>query len=247
MDFRSAGCCRFFKGAFLALFFVTPTVLYILSHTSNSWITFEVLPGSLLRYEDDDAPEYIREIHDSLLVYNWTGLLEFGLWTYSLSPRVNGTLREPTVTKISSCYQSPSDSSHHRICPLLILVRSFAICAPIITFISAISVFGIMRRESLLSTRWDAIILSFFPSICGMVGWCIFHFMLGDDLSKSAEFLPIYTGRDLLWQTDTTVGSSQLFFLIAWTLQLFCGFLFSLSFCMCTGGRREERAPLLAW
>lgn len=224
--------------ALLALLVLSavPFAAYIGSLATNSWVSYDVLAGSQLRYEDDDGPEYIRDgtgEEPRLLVYNWTGLVEIGMWRYTLTPlNANGSYGDVVSQTISDCYQAPTTTVHHRACPTLILVRSFAVCAPILTLISLVCVLHIFRRQGFLTTpRWDAITFAVVPGLAGFVAWAIFRFTFGQNLEDASDFLPIYTVT-LASRMHTMVGLSQAAFLAAWAMQVAIAVAFTVILCL---------------
>lgn len=232
------------------IFSIVPFAAYITSLATNEWVTYNVLPGSQLRFEDDDGPQYIRaEPEIAFLTYNWTGVIEFGLWKYSLRPLVNETLGDAVTYAMSDCYQSPTTTAtHHRVCPLLILARSFAICAPILTFISTASIVHIFSRQATVLSffRCDALIFAFLPAIAGLSGWLLVHLTFGQDLSSASDFLPIHVTSSFGWSPRVDFGYSQIFYLTAWALQMFAALLLCTSYCRRPRTFATDRLLLLA-
>jgi hypothetical protein len=200
----------------LVLFACAPIVLFMESIVSNNWVSYNLLPGTQLRYADDDDPEYIREAQ-FLLSHNWTGILKIGLWKYSLQENINGTLLDERSHDISSCY---AEMSHHRLCPSLLLVRSLIVTAPILSAITAYAVYSVIKVHGL--QRCNSVLFAFVPISTAFIGWIVFRSTWGTDLSSASHFLPLIpTSTSLVWNIREMWGPSQVFFMAAIACQAF--------------------------
>ena len=249
---------RFHIFVLLTTFAFVPCVLYVTAVVTNSWACFRLLPGSKLRLQDDDNPEYIEistlgvsshthapsqkhsptpsSVNDPvLLTYNWSGELCIGLWTFTLQPTFpnetySGRKEQRTI---SNCYQSTTSTTRHRVCPILILTRSFVVTAPILSVIFCITILHILSRpRTVLTQRCDALIFAFFPGLTACIGWVIFRMGIVEYLPNAAEFLPLYVDDGLAWKPLTPLGSSQTVFMAGWALQLIVALYFSALHCV---------------
>eukprot|EP00048_Salpingoeca_helianthica_P017169 m.235908 g.235908 ORF g.235908 m.235908 type:complete len:249 (+) comp20328_c0_seq1:13-759(+) len=235
----------------LLCFTVIPLALYIAAVVTPEWVSYTLLPGSQLRAEDDDEPEYVKRSAPVLgptvvLRYNWTGALTYGLWEYYLDPDFHNST-PPASHHISDCYQSPTGSGHHRVCPTLILVRSFVVTSPILTVLFSLSLIRMFyfRHWAMLSSPVDALVFSFIPPLVASIGWIVFHVVVAKDLTRAAEFLPLYLDPSFSWELKEVVGFSQLLFILAWAFQFTAVFLFAGVHCFLNRPRQnQELAPL---
>ncbi len=237
--------------AWLVCFTAIPLALYIVAVVNSDWVSYDLLPGSQLRTEDDDAPEYIKRNAESTVVlrYNWTGVLSYGLWQYHLDPTfARNSTALPSTHHISDCYQSPTGAGHHRVCPTLILVRSFMVTAPILTVLFSLSLIRMFyyRNWAMLSSPVDAVVFSLIPPLIASIGWIVFHFVVAKDLLRAAEFLPLYLSDTFSWETHHVVGFSQLLFILAWAIQYVAVFALAAAHCApCRARNQRELAPLI--